>query len=171
MEAARPVRRACLLLLGALLAPAACAVVGPAMLDVPPGHHAVLGRVELGGFVPPEGVVDLEKVDGTFGQQLPIGAGERDFAIGLPPGRYRVVALHAFRTQRNVSNETVFPLGLIFDVGPEPATYVGTLRIDAEFGDRVRVQVADEYDQTVGRLRARYRDLPATAARRLMTRA
>lgn len=170
MEAARPVTRAGLLLLGGLLA-AGCAVFQPAMLEVAPGHRPVLGRVELTGFVPPAGVVDIQKVDGTFGHELAIGLARSEFAIGLPPGTYRVVALHASRTQRNVSNETIFPLGLTFEVGPEAATYIGTLRIEAEFGDRVRVQVKDEYEDTLGALRARYGDLPPSAARRLMAAA
>lgn len=151
------------------LAATGCAAFQPAMLGVPPGQHAVLGRVELTGLAAPEGTVDIQKVDGTFGHELSIVLGRSEFAIALPPGAYRVARLRAFRYQKTVPDQTIWDLRLTFEVGPDPATYVGTLRIDLRFGQDARVRVEDEYEDTLRALRTRYGDLPPSAARRLMT--
>ena len=55
----------------------------------------------------------------------------------------------------------------MFDVGREPAVYVGTLRLRSSLGERVDVVVADEYDATVPALRARYPEIGEPVARSL----
>ncbi len=58
-------------------------------------------------------------------------------------------------------------LAVVFDVGAEPAVYVGTLRLISSGSSRVRAAVVDDYATTVPALRARYRDIPVEVVRSL----
>jgi hypothetical protein len=165
-SAVRPPARAALLI--AALAAFGCAALGPVPFDVAPGQRAVLGRVDLGGFEVPEGVLEIVKEDRSFDYALPIRLGQRDFAISLPPGRYRVLGLRATKDRDSTPNDNVWPLRLTFEVGPEPAVYIGTLRLASRFGRDVRVSIVDEYDDTVRVLSRFYTGLPEPVAHRLL---
>lgn len=147
---------------------AGCAALWPGPLEVPPGHRAVLGRVDLAGFEVPQATLDIVKEDGTFNATVSAGPGRRDFALALPPGRYRVTRIVAIK-DRSTSSVSGWPLNLAFEVGPEPAIYIGTLRVGSTLGPAVRVSVVDEYEDTLRALRALYSDLPQPVTRRLMT--
>ena len=69
---------------------------------------------------------------------------------------------------QTVPNVPVRYLAVGFSVGSEPATYIGTLRIRGDFGDRVRLEVRDDYERTVPALRGRYTDIPERVERALM---
>jgi len=144
-----------------------CAAFGPTALDVPPGHRAVLGRVELSLPDTIQGTLDIVKDDRTFEVGLAVATG-REFAVALPPGRYRIVRLRAAGDRQSYSNP-IWDLRATFEVGPEPAVYIGTLRIVATSGLAVRVTVHDEYEDTVRVLRRLYSDLPGAVARRLLS--
>jgi hypothetical protein len=166
LEEAQPVRPAALVLV--VLAAAGCAAFGPAALDPLPGQRVVLGRVDVDGFETTDGLLQVVKVDGTFAEVVPFTNARRDFAVTLPPGQYRVTELRAVKDRDSTPSENVFPLRLAFEVGPEPATYIGTLRFNRRFGRDVRIEVLDEYEDTVRALRRLYSDLPPAAARRLV---
>ena len=159
---------ALLTLLVGLVGPAGCGALRRAPLDVPPGHRVVLGRVELSGFEATEAIFQIVKEDLTVSHDLRTGRWE-DFIIILPPGRYRVVRLSAFKDTRQFPNDPVWDLRLAFEVGPEPAAYIGTLRLTAVFNQRPRAEVVDNYEETVRVLRTRHPDLPEPIARRLLT--
>jgi hypothetical protein len=153
-------------LLGAVLL-AGCRAFGPAALDAPPGHRVVLGRVELDGFDAADGLLHMVKADGSFAESVLVTDARRDFAVSLPPGEYRISEVRAAKDRHSVPDVHVFPLRLVFQVGPEPATYIGTLRLDRRQGRDVRVQVRDEYEDTLRVLRRLYSDLPPSAVKRL----
>jgi hypothetical protein len=164
-DRSRVARRAALLL--ALVA-VGCAAFGRQPLEVPPGHRVVLGRVDLGGFGVPEGILQIIKEDRSFDSALPIRLGQEDFAVTLPPGRYRVQELRAMKDHGSIPDDSIWPLQLTFEVGPEPAVYIGTLRLVSRFGRNVAVTVVDEYDATVRTLRGLYTNLPEPVAHRLL---
>jgi hypothetical protein len=147
----------------------ACGLVAPVRLDVPPGQHVVLGRVDFAGLDTGEVALEIVKRDGTFREELAVGLGHEDFALVLPAGEYRILRVRLVKDRRPVTGDPVTELRLGFQAGPEPAAYIGTLRLRADLRERVRVTVADEYERTVETLRARYADLPAAIVRRLVT--
>jgi hypothetical protein len=151
-----------------LLVATGCGAVRPQPLDLGPGQHIVLGGIDLSGFEVTEGIVDIVRDDQTFQQQVRAGLGAREFAIGLPPGRYRVTQLRASHDSRSVPNQVIWDLGLTFQVDGGPAVYVGTLRVDGAFAGRLRYRVLDELDDTLRILRGRYTNMPVTANRVLM---
>jgi hypothetical protein len=159
-------RRAALVLAG--LVAAGCGAFGPVALDPPPGQKVVLGRVELDNFELADGMLQLIKADGSFAEVLPITAARRDFAVALPPGQYRIIELRAAKDRDSMPDQTVYPLRLAFEVGPEPATYIGTVRIVRRFGRDVRIEVVDQYEETLRTLQRLYTDLPTSAAKRLV---
>ena len=151
-----------------LLIAVGCAALRPLSLDVPPGHRAVLGRLDVTGLGLSEGILELVKEDRTFEDTIHVSLGWREFAIALPPGRYLVTRLRAFKDSRFYPDLPLWDLKLAFDVGLEPAVYIGTLRFGARAGRSMSIQVLDEYEDTLRTLRTRYSDLPATAARSLL---
>jgi hypothetical protein len=146
---------------------AGCATFGPADLDVPPGQRVVLGRLDVSDFETPSAVVEIVKEDGTFGQEIRGGPGRGEFAITLPPGRYRVVRVRGMKERSAAPADSLWPLRGVFEVGSEPATYIGTLRLASRLGSAPRVSVVDEYEDTLRVLRGQYRDLPTDIVRRL----
>jgi hypothetical protein len=170
LPARRQPRGAVLLLVLLAAASAACAAARRPPLDPPPGHRAVLGRLDLSRFEVGEGTLEFVRDDGTFTESVRAGWSRPDFAITLPPGRYRVTHLRAFADKRRTPNESVWDVGLSFDVGVDPAVYIGTIRVGPLDGRRLRVDVVDDYDATVRILRARYADIPDAVARELATR-
>jgi hypothetical protein len=163
MEEARRVSRrrpaALILVLG--LAAAGCGLARPAPLDVPPGQRVVVGRVDLNTNEIPEGIVEMARDDGTFDYPLAITRGTTDFAITLPPGRYRVARLRGGKDGPQVPNQVVWDVSPVtFEVGAEPAVYIGTLRFRPSQG-RFRVLVVDELDATLRVVRRWHPDLPA----------
>ncbi len=157
-----------LLLVG--LAAVGCGAFRPAPLDLAPGQRVVLGRVDLSGFEAKEGLLEIVREDRAFEYALPVGRTAPEFAIGLPPGRYRLVRLRAGKDRASTPNQVAWDLGpLTFEVGADPVVYIGTLRFGSTFGRLVRVSVVDELEDTLRVLRRWYPDLPATAARALVT--
>jgi hypothetical protein len=172
MEEARPVGlgpAAALLVLW--LAAAGCGLARPAPLDVPPGQRVVLGRVDMTATDIPEGFVEVVRDDRTFDYSLPVTRGTSDFAISLPPGRYRIARLRGGKDGRTVPNQMVWDVSPVtFEVGAEPAIYIGTLRFHQSPG-RFRVTVIDELDQTLRVIRRWHPDLPAPVVRSLASAA
>jgi hypothetical protein len=166
-----PARRArgglVLLMAVVVCSAAACAGMRRPALDPPPGHRAVLGRLDLSRFEVRDGMIEIVRDDGTFTESVRAGWGRAEFAITLPPGRYLVTRLRAFQDGREFPNDVVWDVGLAFDVGAEPAVYIGTVRVNPLTGRRLQVEVVDEYDDTVQRLRARYADIPDVVTRAL----
>ncbi len=158
--ASRAVSLAALLLLAGCLA-------GP-RLDAPPGHRVVIGRLDISRLDATEAAIQVVADDGSLYDTVTVGLTPRDFAIALPPGRYRIVSVWAGRDRR-VPDFWSWPLRLAFDVGPEPAVYIGTLQFSSGFASDVGVTVVDDYEKTLRAVRAWYPDLPATVARRLTT--
>ncbi len=162
MEEARRVsrRRPAALVLVLWLAAAGCGLARPAPLDVPPGQRVVVGRVDLNATDIPEGFIEMARDDGTFDYPLAISRGTSDFAIMLPPGRYRVTRLRGGKDGSTMSNQMVWDVSPVtFEVGAEPAVYIGTLRFRLSVG-RFRVQVLDELDDTLRIVRRWHPDLP-----------
>jgi hypothetical protein len=151
-----------------LVALGACGVFQPQPLDLAPGQRVVLGRIDLSGFEVSEGIVEFVREDQTFGQEIRTGHGAREFAVGLPPGRYRVARLRAAKESIGTPNQVVWPLGLTFEVGGDAAVYVGTLRVNGAFGRDLRFVVVDELEDTLRVLRTRYANLPDAPVRALM---
>jgi hypothetical protein len=151
-----------------LLLVAGCGLGRPVPLDVLPGHRAVLARFEVGGFDASAVVLAVVREDGTYGTEVPLSPGGTDVALSLPPGSFLIPRLRVVQDGQTVPNVPIRYLAVGFSVGSEPATYIGTLRIRGEFGDRVRLEVRDEYDRTVPALRGRYTDIPERVERALM---
>jgi hypothetical protein len=168
MEEAQPVgRRSAAALVVLWLAVAGCGLARPAPLDVPPGQRVVLGRVDFAATDIALGYLEVARDDGTFDYSLPIARGTSDFAIMLPPGRYRVARFRGSKDGPNVPNQVVWDLSPVtFEVGAEPAIYIGTLRFHLAFG-RLSVTVVDEFDSTLRVVRRWHPDLPASVARSL----
>jgi hypothetical protein len=150
-----------------LLAALGCALLRPAPLEVPPGHAAVVGRVEVSGFGMGDALLSIVREDGTFDYTLPVGQAPADFAIVLPQGRYRVVQLLAIRDL--TGDQAIWPLRLGFETDADRAVYVGTLRLSGGFAVRLDVSVLDQYDATLRAVRRLYRDLPEPVVRHLMS--
>jgi hypothetical protein len=144
-----------------------CALGSPARLDVPFGQRAVLGRVDLSRFEVTDALLEVVREDGTFGTGLYAGPGDGVFVLVLPPGRYRIPRVRAVQDRASVPTETVWDVAVSFEVGPEPAVYIGTLQLVSRWGRAPAVSVVDEFARTVPAARARYRDLPEPVARRL----
>lgn len=151
----------------ALAAVAGCGLAKPVPLEVPPGHRVVLGRIDVSTLDVREAAIEIVKEDGGFHHEVWVGVGLEDFVLALPAGRYRIGRIRAMRDRRTFLDDPVRDLRLAFQAGPEPAVYIGTIRLTVVFRER-RVTVTDEYDRTVAALRARYADLPATIVRRLL---
>jgi hypothetical protein len=160
---ARAVAR--LVALGVAVAVAGCGLMRPRLLDVPPGQRAVLGRVDLSLFTASEVLIQIVRTDGAFQHELYVGRGPQDFAIALPPGRYVVTEVRPIDQRLAFGNSRPRPVRVAFEVGPEPAVYVGTLRLVSALGSGVQFTIADEFATTVPALRARYSDIPAEVAR------
>jgi hypothetical protein len=148
---------------------AGCGAFAPQPVDVAPGHHVVLGRVDLSALEVSEGIVDIARQDGQFNHELRIGLGAAEFAVGLPPGRYRIFRFRGAKDGRTLSDDYIRYLNVGFDVGDAPAVYIGTLRVFSDFGPVARVTVLDEMEATLRVLRGRYSDVPPTPIRSLMT--
>jgi hypothetical protein len=146
-----------------------CGLGRPTPLDLPPGHRAVLGRIEIARFEAPEALLEIVREDGTYRHDLPVGLGPRDFVIGLPPGRYRVRRLTLTPGRFPVGTSPLRELTVGFEVGSAPAVYIGTLRLTGDFGGRIETRVTDQYEETVPALRARHPDIGTDVARSLMT--
>ncbi len=144
-----------------------CALGTPARLDLPPGQRAVLGRVDLSRFEVDDALLEVVREDGTFGTGLYTGPGDGVFVLTLPPGRYRIPRVRAVQDRASVPTETVWDVAVTFEVGPEPAVYIGTLQLVSRWGRAPEVRVVDESAQTVPAAQARYRDLPHPVVRRL----
>lgn len=147
---------------------AGCALVRPGPLEVPPGYRVVLGRIDLSRFEAKEAFLEIVRDDGGIWLDLRVGEGQQDFAITLPPGRYRISRVRLVEDRQTSRNHTILYLQVTFEVGPEPAVYVGTLRLRSALGgQRLDVDVADDYDRAVPVLRARQPGIPETVARSL----
>jgi hypothetical protein len=169
MEEAQRVgrRRSAAALLVLWLAAAGCALTRPAPLEVPPGQRMVLGRVDLTATDIPEGYIEIVRDDRTFDYALPISRGTSDFAIALPPGRYSIARLRGGKDGPRVPNQVVWDVTPVtFEVGAEPAIYIGTLRFTPSLG-RFRVVVVDEFDDTLRVVRRWHPDLPTPVVRSL----
>jgi hypothetical protein len=152
-----------------LLALAGCAALRPTALDVAPGQHAVLGRVDISRLAVSSVIVDIIREDGSFDYELPIGPGAGDFAIALPPGRYWIARVRLVLDRQVAPDVPMRGLRVSFDVErEEPAVYIGTLRLSGRLADRIQAEVVDEYARTLPVLRGWYSDLPATVGRSLM---
>lgn len=150
------------------LAGVGCAALAPAPLEVPPGHRVVLGRIDLSQFGAQEALLEIDREGGGFRLDLPVGLGQRDLAITLPPGRYRILRVRLVNDRQTSPTHPLLEAGIAFEVGPEPAVYVGTLRLFSDLAARrVAFTVADEYDETVPRLRARHPGIGEPIARSL----
>lgn len=145
-----------------------CGLAGPQRLELLPGHRVVLGRIETVGLDFDEVRVEIVREDRSYGTEIVLDhAVTLDFAIGLPPGRYRIDQIQV-QHERSGTNEPFRRVRVVFEVGDAPATYLGTLRLRGEMGPRVQAEVIDDYTSTVARLRTQFRDIPATVARALM---
>jgi hypothetical protein len=151
-----------LVLAAAALGAGACAGLG--RLDLPPGHQAVVGRIDLSGFDRREAILPLVREDRAYVWELRVGPGSADFVIGLPPGRYRVTELRVADDLRTLADQPFRQMSLELEVGRQPV-YVGTVRLASRFGGVVTVEVVDDYEATLGRVRARHRDLAGPVAR------
>jgi hypothetical protein len=159
-----PVRRT----LALALLVVGCGLAGPQRLELLPGHRVVLGRIETVGLDFDEVRVEVVREDRTYGTEIVLDhAVTLDFAIGLPPGRYRIDQIQV-QHERSGTNEPFRRVRVAFEVGDAPASYLGTLRLRGEMGSRVQAEVIDDYAQTVARLRRQYLDIPAAVTRALM---
>jgi hypothetical protein len=152
-----------------LAAVAGCAALGPQPLDVAPGQRVVIGRVDLSAVDVPAGLVDVVRQDGGFNLEIQVSQDGGEFAVGLPPGRYRIVQFRGSKDARTMSDQFILYVNVAFDVGDAPAIYIGTLRLHTAFSGRARATVLDEMEGTLRVLRSRYSDLPADPTRALMT--
>ncbi len=163
-------RGACRLVLsGGLAVALGCAALRPAPLDLLPGQRVVLGRIDVSRLEASEAVVEIVKEDGSYWQDLRVSASPQEFVVGLPPGRYRVARVRLLVDRPGSPNNTVWRLGVAFEVGDAPAVYVGTLRLVSRLAAEPVVRVDDEYADTVRAVRAHYTEIPAPVARVLMT--
>jgi hypothetical protein len=145
-----------------------CAAGGNYRLDPSPGHRIVVGSVDLGRFNQRDAHLDIVRLDGTYRHALLVNGAQRDFAITLPPGRYAIARLRLAEGLRSTLDRGPFDLRVIFDVGEAPTIYVGALSIAPLFGQKVRVEVRDDYERTIAALRARRLELPEPIVRALM---
>jgi hypothetical protein len=148
---------------------AGCAGLGPQPIDMAPGQRVVLGRIDLSRLDVTDGIVDVVRQDGGFNRELRIGRDGNEFAVGLPPGRYRIIQFRGTKDGRTLSDQFILHLNVGFDVGDAPAIYIGTLRLTTGFGSRAQATVLDEMEGTLRMLRSRYSDLPTAPTRALMT--
>jgi hypothetical protein len=149
------------------LTTAGCGLARPAPLDVPPGQRVVVGRVDFAATDIAQGFLEVLREDRTFESALPVVRGTSDFAITLPPGRYRIARMRGAKDGPTVPNQMVWDLKpLVFEVGEDPAIYIGTLRFSLAFG-QLRVFVVDEFDETLQVVRRWHPDLPAPVVRSL----
>jgi hypothetical protein len=145
-----------------------CGLAGPQPVELLPGQRMTLGRIELVGLDFDEVRVGIVREDRSYGAEIVLDhMVALDFAIGLPPGRYRIDQIQV-QHERSGTNEPFRRVRVAFEVGDAPATYLGTLRLRGEMGPRVQAEVIDDYTNTVARLRTQIRDIPATVARALM---
>lgn len=144
-----------------------CALARPTPLDLPPGHRAVLGRIDLSRFEALEALLEIVREDGAFRHDLRMGLGRRDFAITLPPGHYRIFRVRLVDDRQTSPTQTIREIRVAFDVGPEPTVYIGTLQLISTFAQKLHVSVLDEFDDTVPALRARHPDIAEPVARSL----
>ncbi|HSE94794.1 MAG TPA: hypothetical protein VLD61_02830 [Methylomirabilota bacterium] len=147
---------------------AGCGLGRPVPLDLLPGHRAVLARFEVTGFDASPVVLAVVREDGTYGTEVPVSPGGTDVALSLPPGYFRIPRLRVIQDRLSTPNAPVRYLAVGFSVGLEPATYIGTLRIQGRFGEQVQLEVRDDYERTVPALRGRYTDIPEQVERALM---
>jgi hypothetical protein len=157
----------CPVVLVVLVALAGCAALRPAPLDVPAGHRVVMGRVDLERFGEAGVLVVILREDGAVRHELSVGLGGLDFAITLPPGLYRIVEVRTADDGRTLPTHTVFRPRLEFEIGADPAFYVGTLRIVTTLG-RTEAIVADEAPETLRVLRARHPNIPEAVVHSLL---
>jgi hypothetical protein len=148
---------------------AGCAALAPQPVDVAPGQRIVLGRIDLSALDVTAGIVDVVRQDGGFNRELQVSRDGAEFAVGLPPGRYRIVQFRGSKDARTASDQFILYLNVGFDVGDAPAIYIGTLRLHTAFSGRARATVLDEMEPTLRMLRSRYSDLPPEPTRALMT--
>jgi hypothetical protein len=146
---------------------AGCGVLRPQPIDVAAGQRVVLGRIDLSAMDVNQGILEVFRQDGAYNRELAIDPGAGEFAVGMPPGRYRIVRFRGLKDGRTPTDYIRY-LNVGFDVGDEPAVYIGTLRMHSGFGVTVRATVVDEMEATLRVLRSRYSDVPATATRALM---
>jgi hypothetical protein len=146
-----------------------CGAFAPQPVDVAPGQRIVLGRVDLSSLELTQGIVDVVRQDGGFYRELEVSRDGPEFAVGLPPGRYRIVQVRGIKDGRAMPDRFVRYLNVSFDVGDAPAIYIGTLRLASGFGPAARATVVDEMEATLRALRGRYSDLPPEPTRALMT--
>jgi hypothetical protein len=147
---------------------AGCAMLRPAELEVLAGQHVVLGRVDVAFLDASEIIVDVVRVDGGYALQFYVGRGPSEFALALPPGRYLIPSIRIADQRFTLPQEPTRPISVTFDVGDEPAVYIGTLRLVTAVGTRVETVVLDEYAPTVAALRRLYSNIPTGVARALM---
>jgi hypothetical protein len=152
----------------AALLVAGCGVLRPRPLDVTVTERVVLGKVDITLLQNDEILVDLAREDGAYPQQLYVGRGPHEFALALPPGRYVIGSIRLLSQRWALVDDPVRFLRVTFDVGDDPAVYVGTLRVAQGLGSRLEARVVDEYAATVAVLRGFYSNIPATIARALM---
>jgi hypothetical protein len=148
---------------------AGCAAIAPQPVDVAPGQRLVLGRIDLSSLDVTQGIVDVVRQDGSFNRELQVSRDGPEFAVGLPPGRYRIVQFRGFKDARAMPDRFILYLDVGFDVGDAPAIYIGTLHLVTGFGSRARATVRDEMEGTLRVLRSRYSDVPPEPTRALMT--
>lgn len=147
---------------------AGCGALRPRPLDVIATERIVLGKVNIDQLSNNEVLVDLAREDGEFSQQIYIGFGPHEFALALAPGRYRIGSIRLNGQRWAMADDPVRYLHVTFDVGDDPAVYVGTLQLLSAVGTRTEARVVDEFDATVRALRRLYTNIPSVVARSLM---
>ena len=147
---------------------AGCAMLRPAELEVLSGQHVVLGKVDVAQLDASVIIVDVVRVDGGFALQFYVGRGPAEFALALPPGRYLIPSIRIAEQRITLPDQPTRPISVTFDVGDEPAVYIGTLRLATTVGTRVDAAVIDEYAPTVAALRRLYSNIPTAVSRALM---
>jgi hypothetical protein len=127
----------------------------------------VVGRVDLGRFDSSQVVLVLAREDGTYRHDLHVVRAAPDVVVALPPGRYRIPRIRLADDQRTLKSPEHFDVRIEFVVGPEPTTYVGTLRLHSAFQAKLDLSVDDEEEATVPALRARHPAIQAPVGRSL----
>jgi hypothetical protein len=140
----------------------------PAELEVLSGQRVVLGKVDVALQDASEIIVDVVQLDGGWAVQFYVGRGPSEFALALPPGRYLIPSIRIAEQRFTLPQEPTRPISVTFDVGDEPAVYIGTLRLVTTAGTHVRAVVIDEYAPTVAALRRLYSNIPTAVSRALM---
>jgi hypothetical protein len=154
--------------LAGLALAAGLAGCGGLRLEVPPGHRVVVGGVDLARLDELGGLLEIVRDDGVVRLDLPLQREQTTFLTTLPPGRYRLVRLRVTDSPQVSRIPPVSELRGAFEVGDEPAVYVGTLRFTRDRFAGLRLEVTDDYERTIDALRARYRELPRVVARALV---